>query len=81
MAVRKVRIQSDGEGFCGDHSSTIDVESGKQIPDVVAVDIHMSPDGPEISAVITVNQPQVDVIADASIVERCPHCGRTTKEE
>jgi hypothetical protein len=71
----RVKITSDGESAFVPHTNVVDASTGVQIPRVTSVDIRIACEKSVPRAVVTVLAPMVDVVAEASIVERCPHCG------
>ncbi len=53
----------------------IDPENDERLGEVVSVEIPRVDPGKPTTAVITVLGPELDLIADASFIERCRNCG------
>jgi hypothetical protein len=76
MGRKQVRIIS-----CGNFAKVIDLETGNDLAhSVTDITIDMQP-GKVPLAIIHVMQPQVDVQAEAQIIEACPYCGREKEIE
>ena len=70
-----VRIECDGDSK---HLRVFDIDSGQQIPFVKRVEWTVQYDKPTTEAVITVMLTQADLMAEATIVGECPHCGHVS---
>ena len=53
-----------------------DAETGEKMENVARIDLSIVPVKEPIKAVIAVNDPIVDLIADAELKHTCPCCGK-----
>lgn len=79
MSNKRVRIVNDGQPSY--MTKITDAETGKDIPNVIAIAIDLDVKNPVVEAVVTTVMPTVDIIADATIEQVCPCCGRPTGEQ
>ena len=57
-----------------------DAETGAKVENVARIDLSIVPVKEPIKAVITVNDPVIDLVADAKFKRICPCCGRPKEE-
>ncbi len=76
--MKRVRIVNHGGPA---HLTEVtDTDNGEKVENIARVDLSIVPVKEPVKAVITVNAPIVDVIADAEIKHICPCCGKPKEE-
>ena len=72
-----IRIVSD-DGRHGVHVR--DAETDRVIPEVVGVELVLHPLKPPRAKLEVLVLGGIDIVAEAEVTQRCPHCGHTRAE-